>query len=95
MGHSTVVGYSGLGLFKELQTTANDGRYVLQEENKSLISKNDKDRLDSLFHQTSTTYTVGDVIKIPEFPSYYCLECVESGTTNSTAPDFKSIYNQN
>lgn len=92
MASSTLIPYSGLTLFKELQDSVTSGNYVQKEPNKSLMSSEDKDRLDYLFHQTSKQYAAGDVIKVPEFPAYYCLECVTAGTTDTVAPDFESIY---
>ena len=55
------------------------------------MNKQDKANLDSIFHQTSTTYEIGDQVHVAEFPSYYVLECTNSGTTGNTRPDFSSI----
>ena len=68
-----------------------DGKAVVVSNNDCLMNKQDKSNLDSIFHQTSTTYEIGDQVHVAEFPSYYVLECTNAGTTGNNRPDFSSI----
>lgn len=52
------------------------------------MSVGDKSNLDYLFHQTSTSYAVGDQVHVKDFPTYMVLECTTAGTTSNSAPDF-------
>ena len=44
-----------------------------------------------LIRRPVTSYSVGDLVFIPELPNYYMLECVQAGTTAQSRPNFNSL----
>lgn len=75
------LGFTPTAAEQNVATTTSDG----------LMSSSDKVKVNSLFHQTNTAYTVGERVSVAEIPSYYYLECATAGTTSVTAPDFSSL----
>lgn len=48
---------------------------------------------DFLVHRSNTNYNVGDTVFVEGLPMNVILECVQSGTSGSTTPNFADYYN--
>jgi hypothetical protein len=44
-----------------------------------------------LMRRPLTRYEEGDLVFIPELPNYYMLECIQSGTSAQTRPNFEGL----
>ena len=45
------------------------------------------------YHQTSHTYSEGEIVHVSSFPSNYCLQCTTAGTTGSTRAAINTYLN--
>ena len=47
-----------------------------------------------LVYRSNRSYLVGERVYVKEFPNYLVLECIKSGKTSSTRPNFSNYLTQ-